>query len=58
MMPRNLVGNDGTVFKFWGMQGEKIKRTGFVDVDIANGEPQKVKIGVNAVIAFKTEIEI
>ncbi|MFO7445497.1 MAG: PhzF family isomerase [Ignavibacteriaceae bacterium] len=55
-----LADIPSTYFYFRAQQGEAIKRTGIVDVyvDIENGVPVKTKIGGEAVVVFKTEIEI
>jgi len=54
-----LKTKDGSV-QFKGKQGEAIKRPGIVTVtvDVENGKPVKVRVGGNATIAFKTEIQI
>lgn len=56
---RILDAPDGSV-TFKGKQGEAIKRPGIVrvTVDVENGQPFKVRVGGDAVIAFKTEIRI
>jgi len=45
---------------FRAKQGEAIGRSGTVDVEVElqNGEPAVVKVGGNAVIVYKTEIEL
>ncbi len=55
-----LVRHDGCEFQFKSKQGEAIGRTGSVDVNvkIENGKPIEVKIIGEAVVVFKTEIEI
>lgn len=60
LVHNKLVKTDSKLFKFTGMQGEAIGRTGFVDVTITikNGEPNKVRVGGNAVIVFQTTMEI
>jgi len=60
IVQHKLINTNGKIFSFKGKQGEAIGRTGIVDVEveIKNGLPQKVKIGGNAKIVFKTEIEI
>jgi len=60
IVQHKLINTNGKIFSFKGKQGEAIGRTGIVDVEveIKNGFPQKVKIGGNAKIVFKTEIEI
>jgi len=52
------VRNDTLRFK--ARQGEAMGRPGTVEVqvDVENGDPVRVKVGGNAVIVFKTEIEI
>ncbi len=51
--------SDGTVV-FKGKQGEAIGRPGIVEVmvDIKDGKPFRVRVGGDASIAFKTEMEI
>jgi len=60
LVQHKLVNTKGKYFSFKGKQGEAIKRTGVVEVevDIENDLPVKVKVGGNARIVFKTEIEI
>lgn len=55
-----LADINSSQFYFKAKQGEAIDRTGIIEVfvDVENGEPTKVKIGGEAVISFKTEIEI
>ena len=54
------VSVKGDTFRFKGKQGEAIGRTEIVDVTVSvkDKEPVKVQVGGNAVIVFKTEIEI
>ena len=54
-----LEASDGSV-TFKGKQGEAIGRPGIVtvNVEVKDGKPFKVQVGGNAVVAFKTEIEI
>lgn len=56
----NLADINSSQFYFKAKQGETINRTGIIEVfvDVENGEPTKVKIGGEAVICFKTEIEL
>ncbi|MCX6149885.1 MAG: PhzF family isomerase [Ignavibacteriales bacterium] len=60
LVKHKLVTTNGKTFSFKGKQGEAINRTGIVEVEveIENDFPKKVKIGGNAKIVFKTEIEI
>ncbi|MFA7420353.1 MAG: PhzF family isomerase [Melioribacteraceae bacterium] len=55
-----LVKPNGSKFCFKGKQGEAINRTGIVEVEVEveNELPQKVKVGGNAVVVFKTQIEM
>ena len=55
-----LVDFTGGKFSFKGMQGAAIGRPGIVnvEVDVDNGSPVEVRIGGNAVVVFKTEIDI
>ncbi|MFC1540106.1 PhzF family isomerase [Gemmatimonadota bacterium] len=54
-----LEAIDGTV-TFKGKQGEAMGRPGIatVSVEVKDGKPVKVKVGGDATIAFKTEIEL
>jgi PhzF family phenazine biosynthesis protein len=54
-----LTAPDGSI-TFKGKQGAAIKRPGVVTVtvEVDGGKPIKVKVGGDATIAFKTEIEI
>jgi Predicted epimerase, PhzC/PhzF homolog len=54
----NLVPTSGDLFEFSIVQGEKIKRPGtmLVRVFLNHGQPVKIQLGGEAVIAFKTEI--
>jgi PhzF family phenazine biosynthesis protein len=60
IIKHKLVKNAGKEFFFRGRQGEAIGRPGIVEVfvDIAGGEPVKVKTGGCARIVFKTDIRI
>lgn len=60
LVKHNLVKHNHSVFKFRGMQGEAINRTGTIDVEvkIEENEPVEVKISGSAVIVFQTEITI
>ncbi len=60
LVHHRLVDNSRSEFNFKGKQGEAIHRTGTVEVkvQIANHQPVEVKIAGEAVIVFKTEIEI
>lgn len=55
-----LVDTSKNCFTFNGKQGEAINRTGIVEVEveIENDLPKKVKVGGNAIIIFRTEIEL
>ena len=55
-----LVDTSKNRFSFKGKQGEVINRNGIVEVEveIENELPQKVKVGGNAKIVFKTEMEL
>ncbi len=60
LVHHRLVDDSRSEFNFKGKQGEAIHRTGTVEVKvkIANHQPVEVKIAGEAVIVFKTEIEI
>jgi predicted PhzF superfamily epimerase YddE/YHI9 len=55
-----IIGNNGENFSFKGCQGEAINRFGIVavNVKIENSEPAQVQIGGEAVIVFKTSIDL
>ncbi len=55
-----VIQATGSEFSFEIVQGEAIDRAGkmLVSVELTAGKPSKVKITGDAVIAFKTEIEI
>lgn len=55
-----LVENQDDLFEFSIIQGEKIKRPGTmkVKVHLQNGQPVKIQIVGDAVIAFTTSIEL
>ncbi len=55
-----LVRHNGRSFAFKSMQGEAMRRPGMahVEVEIAGGEPARVKVGGEAVIVFQTQIEV
>lgn len=54
-----LINHDNSLFLFKAKQGEAIKRSGIIEVQviIENNEPVEVKISGNAVIVFKAELE-
>ena len=60
LVKHNLVKHDGNSFTFIGRQGEAINRLGEMEVTvkIKNDAPELVQITGEAVIVFKTEIEI
>ncbi len=60
LVEHNIVENNGKEFSFKGRQGEAISRLGeiSVTVKIENGEPILVQIGGEAVVVFKTKIEV
>ncbi|MEW6196901.1 MAG: PhzF family isomerase [Bacteroidota bacterium] len=60
LVKNNLVQHNGIQFSFTAKQGEAMKREGAmkVTVDIENNYPQKVEIAGEAVIVFKTTIEV
>jgi len=60
LVKHNLVDHDGSLFSFTGIQGEAMGRPGTVDVEVQinNGESERVKIGGYAVVVFQTTIEI
>ncbi len=60
LVQNKIVDLEGDVFCFTGCQGEKMGRKGVVDVQVKveNGMPSLIQIKGNAIVAFKTEIEI
>jgi PhzF family phenazine biosynthesis protein len=60
IVKHKLLPISGNEFSFIGKQGEAINRPGEIEVNvnIENGETVQVRIGGNAVIVFKTEIEV
>lgn len=60
LVHHGLVPHDGNQFQFKGKQGEAIGRPGIVEVKVTieKNEPVQVQIGGNAVIFFRTEIEV
>lgn len=58
LVHHNHVKHNNSVFRFKAKQGEAIKRTGIIEVDvkIENNEPVEVKVAGNAVIIFKSEL--
>jgi PhzF family phenazine biosynthesis protein len=60
IVKHKLAEIKGDEFSFIGMQGEAIKRPGEIEVNvkIVNDKPALVKISGNAVVVFKTEIEV
>jgi len=60
LVHNKIVSSENDTFSFNGFQGEAIGRDGIVEVvvSIQNKKPILVKIGGNAVVIFKTLIEI
>ena len=60
IVKHKIVENNGYEFSFIGRQGEAINRLGEISVrvKVENGEPVLVQIGGEAVVVFKTEIEV
>lgn len=60
LVKHKIITHDGNRFCFKGKQGEVIGRPGIIEieVEIQNGEPHKIKIGGEARVVFKTEIEL
>jgi PhzF family phenazine biosynthesis protein len=60
LIQNKIVDYQRDFFEFKGMQGEKIDRLGLVQVNvkIENDKPALIQIKGNAVVIFKTEIEI
>ena len=60
LVQHKLVRPVGDTFAFTGIQGEALGRPGKIRVivSIKNGLPEKIKIAGNAIIVFKTEINL
>lgn len=60
LVHHKLVKHNNSLFKFKAKQGEAIKRPGIIEVEvkIENEEPLEVKISGDAVITFKSELEL
>jgi PhzF family phenazine biosynthesis protein len=60
LIQNKIVNHNGNIFEFSGGQGEKINRFGIINVrvQIENDKPAVIQIKGNAVVVFKTEIEI
>ena len=60
LVKHGLVKHNDSVFSFKAEQGDAIGRSGIVEVTVKlnNGNPEQIKVGGKAVIAFKTEIEL
>jgi PhzF family phenazine biosynthesis protein len=60
LVHHKLVDHNGKSFSFIGRQGEAINRLGEMEVNvtIVNDEPVIVKISGDAVVIFKTEIQL
>lgn len=60
LIQNKIVGHTNNLFEFTGRQGEKMERMGeiCVKVKVENDLPTMIQIMGNAVIVFKTEIEI
>lgn len=58
LVHHNLIKHDNSIFKFKAKQGEAIKRSGVIDVEviIEDNEPVEVKVSGGAVIIFKSEL--
>ncbi|MEL7648389.1 MAG: PhzF family isomerase [Sedimentibacter sp.] len=60
LVHHKLISHNDSSFAFKARQGEAMGRTGVIQVetDIDNGEPVSVKVSGNAVIVFKTELDV
>ena len=60
LVRHRLAKADGDVLRFSALQGEAMGRPGTVDVEVemAAGEPVRVKVGGRAVVVFQTELKI
>ena len=60
LVQHNLVKHNNSMFKFKAKQGEAIKRSGIIEVEvkIEDKKPVEVKISGNAVVIFKAELSL
>jgi phenazine biosynthesis protein PhzF family len=60
LVHHNLVEHNNSLFNFKAKQGEAIKRSGIIEVEvkIEDKEPVEVKVSGNAVIIFKSELSL
>jgi PhzF family phenazine biosynthesis protein len=60
LVHHKLVENDGERLRFKALQGEAMERPGLVEVEVGikDGQPEEVKVIGNAVIVFKTDLEM
>jgi PhzF family phenazine biosynthesis protein len=60
LIQNKIVITNGSIFEFNGMQGEAVNRKGIINVkaEIENGRPALIQIKGDAVVIFRTEIEI
>ena len=60
LIQNKIIDSNGVCFEFNGRQGETINRLGVVNVrvKIENGKPSLIQIKGDAVVIFRTEIEI
>lgn len=60
LVHHHLIESETGLITFKGKQGEAIGRPGIVSVtvEVKDGEPRKVKVGGDAVISFKTEMQL
>lgn len=60
LIHHNFVKHNNSSFKFKAKQGEAIKRTGIIEVEVnvEDKQPVEVKVSGNAVIVFKSKISL
>jgi PhzF family phenazine biosynthesis protein len=60
LIQNKIVNCQGSTFEFNGKQGEKMCRSGIINVkvEIVNGHPSLIQIRGDAVVIFRAEIEI
>lgn len=58
LVHHKLINHNNSLFRFKAKQGEAIKRSGIIEVEVGieNNTPVEVKISGNAVIVFKSEL--
>jgi PhzF family phenazine biosynthesis protein len=60
LVKHGLARHDGRELRFRSTQGASVGRPGVVDVtvDVEDGEPTRIRIGRDAVIVFRAELDL